>query len=64
MKNQYSPDRSNSNANIFKASSKLGQRPWTIVQGILSKMAQREFYILRVIHFSDTYTLYMFLCHV
>ena len=30
---------------IFKVAQKLGKRPCTIVQGILSKMARREFSI-------------------
>ena len=38
----------------FKVAQKSGQRPWAIVQGILSKMARREFSIFII--FSDTYT--------
>ena len=39
---------------IFKVAQKSGQRPCTIVQGILSKMAWREFSIFII--FSDVYT--------
>ena len=39
---------------IFKVASKIWPRPCTIVQGISSKIARREFSI--VITFSDTYT--------
>ena len=39
---------------IFKVTQKLGQKPCTIVQGILSKMARKEFSIFII--FSDTYT--------
>ena len=38
----------------FKVAQKLGQRPWAIVQAILSKMARREFSIFII--FSDAYT--------
>ena len=38
----------------FKSYSKMGQRPWAIVQGISSKMTPREFSIFII--FSDTYT--------
>ena len=38
---------------IFKVTQKLGQRPCTIVQGILSKMARKEFSIFII--FSDAY---------
>ena len=38
----------------FKVAQKSGPRPWAIVQGVLSKMAPREFFILII--FSDTYT--------
>ena len=40
--------------NIFKVAQKSGQRPWTIVQGILSKMARRAFSIFII--FSDACT--------
>ena len=39
---------------FFKVAQKLLQKPCTIVQGILSKMAPREFPIFII--FSDTYT--------
>ena len=38
---------------IFEVASKSGQRPWAIVQGILAKMAPRDFSIFII--FSDTY---------
>ena len=39
---------------IFKVTQKSGQSPCTIVQGILPKIARREFSIFII--FSDTYT--------
>ena len=39
---------------IFQVTQKSGQRPCTIVQGILSKTARKEFSIFII--FSDAYT--------
>ena len=39
---------------IFQVTQKSDQRPCTIVQGILSKTARKEFSIFII--FSDTYT--------
>ena len=39
---------------IFKVAQKSGQSPCTIVQGILPKMARKEFFIF--IPFSSAYT--------